>query len=57
MEVLDNFGLGGNCVDVFRKWGGCRYGCYGVLIGASEVHVVESVVGVVSALQGGGRAY
>ena len=26
-----------------------------MLIGALEVHVVESVVGVVSALQGGGR--
>ena len=56
MEVLDNVGLGGKCVDVVRKRGGRRYGCYGGLIGALEVHVVESVVGVASALQGGGRA-
>ena len=50
------FGSGGNCVDVVRKRGGQRYGCSGGLIGALEVHVVESVVGVASALQGGGRA-
>ena len=31
-------------------------GCYGGLIGALEVHVVESVVGVSSALQGGSKA-
>ena len=55
MEVLQNVGLGGNCVEIGRKRGGRRYGCYGGLIGALEVHVVESVVGVLSALQGGGR--
>ena len=43
-------------MDVVRKRGGERYGCCGGLIGAFEVHVVESVVGVASALQGGGRA-
>ena len=56
MEVLDNFGLGVKCVDVVRKWVGWRYGCYEGLIGALEVHIVESIVGVTSALQGGGRA-
>ena len=59
MEVLENIGLGGKCVDVDRKrgvQGGRRCGCYGGLIGTLEVHVVESVVGVASALQGGGRA-
>ena len=56
MEVLDDVGLGGKCVDVVRTRGGQRYGCHRGLIGALEVHVVESVVGVASALQGGGRA-
>ena len=56
MEVLDNVGLGGKCVGVVIKQGGQRYGCYGGLIGALEVHVVESVVGVASSLQGGSRA-
>ena len=56
MEVLDNIGLGGKCVDVVRKWGGRRDWCHGGFIGALEVHVVESAGGVVSALQGGGRA-
>ena len=56
MEVLDNVGLGGKCVDVFRNRGGRRDGCHGGLLGALEVHVVESVGGVTSALQGGGRA-
>ena len=55
MEVLDNVGLGGKCVDIVRKRGGRRDGCRGGLIGALEVHVVESVGGVASALQGGGR--
>ena len=54
MEVLDNVGLGGKCLYVVRKWGGRRYGCHGGLIGALEVHVVESVGGVTSALQVGG---
>ena len=56
MEVIENVGLGGKCVDVVRKRGGRRCGCYGRLIGALEVHVVESVIGVASDLQGGGRA-
>ena len=56
MELLDNVVLGRKCVDVVRKRGGRRYGCYGGLIGALEVHVVESVVGVAIALQCGGRA-
>ena len=56
MEVLEDVGLGGKCVDVVRKRGGRMYGCYGWLVGTLEVHVVESVVGVVGALQGGGRA-
>ena len=50
MEVLDNVGLGGKCVNVVRKRGGWRYGCCGGLIGVLDVHVVESVVGVASAL-------
>ena len=56
MEVLDNVGIGGKCVDVVRKWGGRRYGCRMGLIGALEVHVVQYVGDVASALQGGGRA-
>ena len=56
MEVLDNVGLGGNWVDVVRNRGGQRYGFYGGLLGALEVHVVESIGGVTSALQGGGTA-
>ena len=56
MEVLDNVRLGVKCVEVFRKRGGRRYGCYGGLIGTLEFLVVEFVVGVVSSLQGGGRA-
>ena len=52
---MDNVGLGGKYVEVVRKWGGRRCGCYSGLIGALEVHVVESVVGVTSDLQGGGR--
>ena len=56
MEVLDNVGLGGKCVDVVRKREGSRDGCRGELIGALEVHVVESVGCVASALQGGDRA-
>ena len=56
MEVLDIVGLGGKCVDVVRKRGGRRDGCCGVLIGALEVYVVESIVGFVSALQCGGRS-
>ena len=55
MEVLKNFGIGGKCVDIVRKRGGRRYGCCGGLIDALEVHVVESVGGVASALQGGDR--
>ena len=43
-------------MDVVRKRGGRRYGCYGGLIGALEVHVVESGVGVARALQGSDRA-
>ena len=43
-------------MDVVRKRGGQRYGCYGGLIGALEVYVVESIVGFVSALQCGGRS-
>ena len=56
MEVLENVGLGGKCVDVVRKRGGQKYECRGMLIGALEVHVVEYVGGVASALQGGGWA-
>ena len=56
MEVLENVVLGGKFVDVVRKRVGRRDGCRGGLIGALEVHVVESVGGVASALQGGGRA-
>ena len=56
MEVLDNDGLGGKCLDVVRKRGEWRYGCCRGLIGAIKVHVVDSVVGVASALQDGGRA-
>ena len=43
-------------MDVVRKQGGQMYGCCGGLIGALEVHVVESVGVVASALQGGGWA-
>ena len=56
MEVPENVVLGGKCVDIVRKRGGLRYGCYGGLICALEVHVVESIVGVASSLQGGGRS-
>ena len=55
MEVLDNVELGGKCVDFVRKRGGRRDGCPRGLLGALEVHVVEFVGGVSSALQGGGR--
>ena len=54
MEVLENFGLGGKCVDVVRNQGGQRDVCHGGFLGALELHVVESVGGVASALQGGG---
>ena len=56
MLVLDNVGLGGKCMDVVRKRGGQRYGCRRGLLGTLEVHVVESVGGFASALQGGVRA-
>ena len=55
MEVLDNVGFGGKCVDVVREQGVRRYGQYGCLIGALELHVVESVVGVAPALPDGRR--
>ena len=41
---------------VVRKRGGRRNGCCGGLIVTLEDHVVESVVGVASALQGGVQA-
>ena len=56
MEVLDNVRLGEKCVDFVRKRGGRRDGCRGGLIGAFEVHAVESVGGVASDIQGGGWA-
>ena len=56
MEVLDNVRIGGKCVDVVRNRGGLRDGCHGELLVSLEVHVVESIGGVSSALQGGGRA-
>ena len=43
-------------MDVVRKREGSRDGCRRELIGALEVHVVESVGCVASALQGGDRA-
>ena len=49
MEVLNNVGLGGKCLEVVRNQGGPRDGCHRGLIGALEVHVVESVGGVTSA--------
>ena len=55
MEVLDNVRIGGKCVDVVRNRGGLRDGCHGELLVSLEVHVVESIGGVSSALQGGGR--
>ena len=54
MEVLDNVRLGGKCMDVVRNHRGPRDGCHGGLLGALEVHVVESIGGVVSALQDDG---
>ena len=56
MEVLDTVGLGGKYMEVVRKRGGRRYGCYEGLIDALEVHIVEYAVGVASALQGSVRA-
>ena len=56
MEVLDNVGLGGKYMKVVRKRGGRRYGCYEVLIDALGIHIVESIVGVASNLQGCVRA-
>ena len=42
-------------MDVVINRGGRRDGCHGGLLGALEVHVVESVGVVASFLQGGGR--
>ena len=56
MLVLDNVGLGVKCMDVVRNHRGPRDGCHGGLLGALEVHAVESIGGVASAFQGGGRA-
>ena len=56
MEVLENVGLGGKCVDVVRKRGGWRDGSCRGLLGLLEVHLVEPVGGVTSALQGDDQA-
>ena len=56
MEVLVNVIPGKKCVDVVRSRGDWRDGYQGGLLDALEVHVIESVGGVASDLQGGGRA-
>ena len=56
IEIMDNVGLGEKCVDVVRNQGGRRNGCHGGLLSALEVHVVDSVGGVASALQGDSHA-